>query len=99
MAIVFLVLASTVLVVLGFVGGVEKGEQTATVVSAEGTWKWKDPNPVTHIVAKLADGSEVSITSPHLPPPKEGQRIVLSVRKSLFGWRSYTWQPGKTAGP
>lgn len=92
-------LAAFAAVALGYIGGTDEGERPATVTSSESVQTWKSNSPESRISAKLEDGSLIATTSPHTPPPKPGDRIVLHVRKTLPGWRIYTWQPGKTPVP
>lgn len=94
--ILLALLAAFAAVALGYIGGTDEGERTAAVTSSESVQTWKSNSPESRIRAKLDDGTEIAATSPHTPPPKPGERIVLLVRKTLPGWRIYTWQPGKT---
>lgn len=94
--LVFIALAACAGVALGYIGGADEGVRTATVTAAQITQTWKSNSPESRIRATLDDGTEILTTSPHTPPPKPGDRIVLGVRKTLFGWHSYTWQMGRT---
>lgn len=98
-ALLFIVIATAALLVLGYIGGTDEGEVTATVVSAQTAQTWKSNSPESRIRARLADGSEIYATSPHTPPPAPNDKVVFSVRKTLLGWRSYTWQPRKPPTP
>lgn len=93
MAIAFALLTGAVLLALGYIGGTDLGTQVATVTSAQREQTWKSTSPETRIHAVLADGTKIYATSPHTPPPLPGDKIVLRVRKTIFGWHSYTWQP------
>jgi hypothetical protein len=92
---IILLLAAFAAVALGYIGGTDEGERTATVTSAQSVQTWKSNSPESRISATLEDGSQIATTSPHTPPPKPGEVIVLRVRQTLLGTRSYTWQPGK----
>lgn len=95
MAFVFALLAAFVIVMLGYYPGAYQGEQTATVRWSEMSRTWKSIGPQSHIRAILENGTEIYTTSPHTPPPVPGEGIVLSVRKNVLGWYSYTWQPNR----
>ncbi len=96
---IILLLAAFAAIALGYIGGTDEGERTATVTSAQSVQTWKSAHPESRFSATLDEGYQIATTSPHTPAPKPGDRIVLRVRKALFGWRSYTWQPGKTPAP
>jgi hypothetical protein len=95
MVLLFFALATLALVALGYIGGIDEGEQNATVTSSQTVQTWKSNSPESRIRATLAAGMQIAFTSPHTPPPKPGEAIVVRVRKTFFGWGSYTWQPGK----
>lgn len=69
-------LAAFAAVALGYIGGTDEGERTATVTSSESVQTWKSNSPESRISAKLEDGTEIAATSPHTPPPKPGERIM-----------------------
>lgn len=94
--IVLISLAAIAGVALGYISGTDEGVRIATVTSAQSAQTWKSNSPESRIRATLDDGTEILTSSPHTPPPKPGDRIVLGVRKTLFGWHSYTWQMGRT---
>ncbi len=95
--IVFLLAAAAL--AMGLYGGSDLGETTATVRWSALEKQHKSNNWFSHIRAELPDGQLVQFTAAHTPPPKPGDRIVLRVRKTNLGWRSYTWQVGKTPTP
>lgn len=92
----FALMAAFVIMMLGYYPGAYQGEQTATVRWSSMERTWKSIEPHSRIRAILRNGVEIYATSPHTPPPVPGSAIVLDVRKNVFGWYSYTWQPGKS---
>jgi hypothetical protein len=95
LAFIFALLAAVAIVMLGYYPGAYQGEQTATVRWSEAARTWKSLGPQSHIRAILENGTEIYTTSPHTPPPRPGESIVLDVRKNIIGWYSYTWQPNR----
>lgn len=99
MIIALAITALLVLVLLGYVGGTREPDQTGTVTWSQSAQTWKSSTPETRMRVRLPSGEEVFTTSAYTPPPANGAQIVLEVRKNLFGWRSYSWQPGRTPAP
>lgn len=99
MLVVFALMAAFVIMMLGYYPGAYQGAETALVRWSSMGQTWKSVEPQSRIRATLKSGAEIYATSPHTPPPAPGSRIVVDVRKNLFGWHSYTWRPDKVPGP
>lgn len=82
---------------MGLYGGTDLGELPATVRWSAMEMHRKSGEWFSNIRAELSDGTLVQFTAAHTPPPKTDERIVVRVRKNVFGWRTYTWQPGRPA--
>lgn len=93
--IVFLLAAAAL--AMGLYGGSDLGETPATVRWSALEMHHKSGEWFSNIRAELPDGKLVQFTAAHTPPPKPGETIVLRVRKTNLGWRSYTWQVGRSA--
>jgi hypothetical protein len=80
--------------ILGYFPRSDLGNAVATVTWSEVAVRSKEP-PWTNIRADLDGGKHISITSPHIPPPVPGDKIVVQVRRNIIGYHSYKWIVGK----
>ena len=81
---------------LGLYGGTDLGETPAIVRWSEPRTHHKSGDWYSDIHAELPNGKLVKFTAAHVPPPAVNQRIVLRIRRNVFGGLTYTWLVDKT---
>lgn len=84
---------------MGYYAGEDLGETNAIVRYASLAAHHKTGDWYSKIQVEFDNGTSVAINSPHTPPPQAGERIVLHLRRNLFGWRTYSWEPSATPPP
>lgn len=93
------VLLAVAFVAIGLYGGTDLGETTITVRAAGLRQHTKSGAWYSQIRGELPNRQLVQFTAAHTPPPKEGERIVVRVRRSYLGFLTFTWQAGVAPPP
>lgn len=88
-----IVLLALAALAMGLYGATGLGETTALVRWSERESHHKSGEPFSNIRAELATGEIVQFTSAHTPPPNQGDRIILRIRRNFFGAPTYSWKP------